>query len=198
MIAVQDVHGVDGILSDDVQIGFPHIGADEFDESTAFLPKPDEELTQTLLFPVLDDKQQPLHALVDLIDKRQELAPLPVDFIDPEGRDAGEIHPRPSPDHRHLDRAKYALPARLGRNLPSPSAARVSIRGQGGDACRAALHRLPQSVFSLAARSNGLIRCTKSAEMSRLLTQLSKCGGQKEGPDLGTGFPNRTNRSSRP
>jgi hypothetical protein len=113
MIAVQDVHGVDGILSDDVQIGFPHIGADEFDESTAFLAKPDEELTQTLLFPVLDDKQQPLHALVDLIDKRQELAPLPVDFIDPEGRDAGEIHPRPSPDHRHLDRAKYALPARL-------------------------------------------------------------------------------------
>src|ERR1700676_264981 len=122
VIAVEDVQRVGRVLGDDVQIGLPHVRADELDERTTFFAKPDEELTQTLLLPILDHKQQPLHILVDLIHQRQKLALLPVDLIHAEGRNTSAIDPFAPPVHRHLDRAKYALPAGLeapGYRLPA-------------------------------------------------------------------------------
>src|SRR5271155_695750 len=122
VIAVKDVQRVGRVLGDDVEIGPPHVRADELDERTAFFAKPDEELTQAVLLPILDHKQQPLHTLVDLIHQRQKLALLPVDLIHAESRNTGEIDPFAPPDHRHLDRAKYALPAGLeapGYHLPA-------------------------------------------------------------------------------
>ena len=122
VIAIQDVQRVGCVLGDDIKIGPPHVRADELDERTTFLAEPDEELTQALLLSILDDKQQPLHTLVDLIHQREELALLPVDFIHADSRNTGEIHAFASPDHRHLDGAKYALPAGLeapGYHLPA-------------------------------------------------------------------------------
>jgi len=45
------------VPGDDVEIGLPHVRADELDERTAFLAKPDEERTQALLLAILDHKQ---------------------------------------------------------------------------------------------------------------------------------------------
>ncbi|AWP23865.1 hypothetical protein C4901_11445 [Acidiferrobacter sp. SPIII_3] len=55
----------------------------------------------------------PVHALVDLIHEREELALLPIDLVYAEGRDAGEIQAFAAPDHGHLHGAKDAFPAGL-------------------------------------------------------------------------------------
>jgi hypothetical protein len=44
MVAIQNVQGLGGVPSDDVQIGLPPVRADEFDERAAFLAEPGKEL----------------------------------------------------------------------------------------------------------------------------------------------------------
>ena len=73
--AVQDVEGMSGFLRDDLQIGLPHVAADERECGGALLPEPAEKPEQCLGASVLPDPQQPFPRGVDLIDERRKFAP---------------------------------------------------------------------------------------------------------------------------
>jgi hypothetical protein len=65
---------------------------------------------------VLARRCWPIHSRlargVDLVDEREELAPaLPVDFVDADRANTGEIHVIPAPRHRHRDRPEHLIPA---------------------------------------------------------------------------------------
>ena len=98
MEAVQDVKRVPRFLGGDLQIRFPHVAADERQGRGALLPEPAEELEQRLGASVLADPQQALARRVDLIDEREEMtAVLPMDLVDADRANPGEIHVIPGP-----------------------------------------------------------------------------------------------------
>src|SRR5262249_29288950 len=71
-----------------------------------------EESQERLHAAVLADPQQPLARCVDLVNERQEIpAVLPVDLIDADRVNTGEIHAIPPPRDGHGDRAEDRIPA---------------------------------------------------------------------------------------
>src|SRR5579883_3443376 len=140
VVAVEDIQGALGPLGDHVQIRLPHVRADKADQGGALGAEPEEEFPEARLFAILCDEQQPLHAVVDLVDQGEESAFAPVDLIDPAGGDASQVHARPTPVDRHLYRAIHALPAGL-------EGARNVLPGQqlrpGGQEPREARRQLP-------------------------------------------------------
>jgi hypothetical protein len=76
------------------------------------LPEPAKELQQRLGTPVLPDPQQTLPRGINLIDEGQEVAAvLPVDLVDADRANAGEIHVITPPGDGHGDRPKHLVPA---------------------------------------------------------------------------------------
>jgi hypothetical protein len=101
------VERVASLLRDDLQIRLPHVAADERERGGALFAQPAEELQERLRAAVLADPQQPLARRVDLIHERQEIrAVLPVDLIDADRANVGEIHVIPSRPVRKLRRGR--------------------------------------------------------------------------------------------
>ena len=71
MKAIQDVHGRRGALGDHGQEGSPHIADDECDGLGAGFTEEVEEPMEGLLGAVLADPEQPLAAVVELIDESE-------------------------------------------------------------------------------------------------------------------------------
>jgi hypothetical protein len=109
---IQDVQRVAGLLGDHVQIRLPHVAADEREGRRPLLPEPAEEAEQRLGAAVLANPQQPLPRRIDLIHEGQEVsAVLPVDLIDADRSNSGEIHVIPPPGDGHGHRPKHLVPA---------------------------------------------------------------------------------------
>lgn len=78
----------DAFFGDDLQIGAPHVGADELERSTSFLAKPMKELEQRFNSTLVAHPQESLTVLVNLIDHGEKVrAVMPLDFIDANGLD---------------------------------------------------------------------------------------------------------------
>jgi hypothetical protein len=84
--AVEDVQRLGTVPADHVQVGLPHIRADEFDLSSEFFPHEGEETLEGFdgAFPA--DPQQADDPLVDLVDQRQVFVAFGIlDFIHTDG-----------------------------------------------------------------------------------------------------------------
>ena len=90
--AVEHVEGGGQHPGDDVQVGFPHVGADDFDFRAALGSESLEEAGERLGVTVANDAEEALAAVVDLIDQGHVFVPFAVgDFIDADGGDVLQI-----------------------------------------------------------------------------------------------------------
>lgn len=99
------------------QVGFPHVGADEFDALTQLLADEIEELLETLDCAIFPDPQQPSTVLLNLIDQGEMFMPFGIlDLVDADRADLTQIAMRKSPLHDVLDGVKYFIPRCAERN----------------------------------------------------------------------------------
>ncbi len=90
---VEDVERLGALLADDLQIGLPHVGADEDDLRGHFVADDGEESLKGFDRSFPSDPEQARDAEIDLINQRQVLVAFGVlDFIDADGIDLAE-HP---------------------------------------------------------------------------------------------------------
>ena len=77
-------------------------------------PNERKNLSSVLRLAVLSHPQQPAHALVDLVDDREELvAPVPQGLVDADRSDPFEVAVLQAPAYGHRDRSEYTVPRRL-------------------------------------------------------------------------------------
>ena len=89
---VQDIECGGQHPGDDVEVGFPHVGADDFDPGAALGAEVLEEAGQGLGLAFLDNPEQSLAALVDLIDEGHVFVAFAVgNFIDADRGDVLQI-----------------------------------------------------------------------------------------------------------
>jgi hypothetical protein len=89
---VEDMESAGQKARSAVEIGLPHVGAQEADAGTELFAKNLKEVVDGGLGAVIADPKQPLAVAVDLIDQSPELVLLAdMDLIDPQSRDPGEI-----------------------------------------------------------------------------------------------------------
>jgi len=128
---IKHVEGLPATVGDDFQERFPHVGTN--DAQTGEEPgvkafETIQTLAQGGLGAALADPEQPARAVVDLIDKGQEveglLATAVMEFIDADGGDAGQVPVFEAPFDHPLDRAAHGVPTGgedCGRFLPRQS-----------------------------------------------------------------------------
>ena len=98
MEAVEDVQRLGAFLADDLQIGLPHVGADEHDLRSQFVADDGEESLKGFDGSFPAHPEQARDAEIDLINQRQILVAFGVlDFIDADGVDLAE-HPVLQPE----------------------------------------------------------------------------------------------------
>jgi hypothetical protein len=128
MEAVEDVKRLGALFADDLQIRFPHIGADEADLRGEFIADHGEESAKGFDGPLSTHPEQAGGAEVDLINKRQVLMTFGVlDFIDSDGIDpktlsheVRKLSATSFHESRRAQRAKNSMQARVRVRLPSP------------------------------------------------------------------------------
>ena len=92
MEAVEDVEGGGQHAGDDVEIGLPHVGADDLDPGAAGGSEFVEEAFKCCSLAVDDNSEQTLGAAIDLIDESHVLMALAVgDFIDAKSGDIFQV-----------------------------------------------------------------------------------------------------------
>ena len=115
--AVQHVHSAGCLACDDLQIGLPHVAADELQPLRPGLSELPEEHQQRLLLSVLAHPEQAPNPAVNLVHHRQELVPtLPKHLVHADGSDTFEVAMREAPVDGHLHRAKHRVPRRVKRD----------------------------------------------------------------------------------
>ena len=111
--AVQDMDGLAGLLGDDLEVGFPHIAADEEQLCRPFLAERPEEAQQGFDGPILSHPQQALAFAVDLVNHGKVLVTsLPENLIDSDGLHVGQIPVRQAPLDRPFHGLEDLLPGR--------------------------------------------------------------------------------------
>ena len=126
METVQDIERGRQHPSDDVEIGLPHVGANDFDPGTALGTEVLEEAGERLGLALLDNPEQAFAALVDLIDEGHVFVAFAVgNFIDADRGDVLQIPVLQSeiddPFHRAADGVPGGVEAGCGL-LPTQSA----------------------------------------------------------------------------
>ena len=76
MKSIQDMNRLTGYLGNHLQIGFPHVAANETNPGRSFWAELLKERTQGFLGPLLTDPEQSPTAGINLIDQSQVLRPL--------------------------------------------------------------------------------------------------------------------------
>jgi hypothetical protein len=122
METVENMQGLGTFLTDKLQIGFPHVRADEDDLRGDFLADHGKESLEGLDRSLFPDPKQAGDADIDLINQRQVLVPFGIlDFIHPDGIDLTEC-PVVQPERDDvLDGVENLVPGsakRHGRFLP--------------------------------------------------------------------------------
>ena len=104
------------LLADELQIGLPHVGADEHDLGDDLLAHGGEESLEGFDGSFLAHPEQTGDAEIDLIDQRQVLVAFGVlDFIDADGVDLAERAVLQSPGDDMLDRIENLVPGSAKR-----------------------------------------------------------------------------------
>ena len=113
-------------LADDLQIGLPHVGADEYDFGNYFLAHGGEESLEGFEGSLLTHPEQAGDADIDLVDQRQVLVAFGVlDFVHSDGVDLAQNPVFQAPGDDVLDRVENLLPGstkRLGSFFPGQAA----------------------------------------------------------------------------
>ena len=92
METVQDIERGRQHRRDDVEVGLPHVGANDFDPGASLGAEVLEEAGEGLDLALLDDAEQSLATLVDLIDEGQVFVAFAVgDFIDADRGDVLQV-----------------------------------------------------------------------------------------------------------
>ena len=100
--AVEHVHRLPGALGDHLQVGLPHVRADEVQRGAACGAEPVEEALQRLGPTVASDPQQTLAMAVDLIDQGQVALPAAArELVHADGLDVREVAVREAPLDGH-------------------------------------------------------------------------------------------------
>src|SRR3990172_12107845 len=109
--AVPDIERGGAVLLDELQVGLPHIRADELDLLTEFFADESKNLREALLGALLADPQQPLATGFDLIDERQILmAAAILELVHADSTDLIEATVLQAPLHDILDGVEDLLP----------------------------------------------------------------------------------------
>ena len=115
--AVQDMDGLAGLLGDDLEVGFPHIAADEAQLSRPLFAEHPEEAQQSSDSPVLSYPQQALAFAVDLVDDGKILVTsLPENLIDSDGKHVRQIPVFQAPLDHPFHGSEDLLPSRAEGN----------------------------------------------------------------------------------
>lgn len=72
---IQNMNRMTNLLSNHLQVRFPHVAANVAQPAASVLAQPAEELQQSLRLPVLASPQKPSAAGVNLVNQRQNLCP---------------------------------------------------------------------------------------------------------------------------
>src|SRR6516162_4785269 len=122
MEAIEDVHRLGTFLADHVQVGLPHIRADELDLRRQLLTDDGEEALEGFDGAFLANPEQAGDPLVDLVDQSQVLVAFSVlDFIYPNGTDRLQGAMLQAPADHILDGVAHLVPGsveRFGGLLP--------------------------------------------------------------------------------
>lgn len=123
MKAIEDVDGLARLLGNHLEVGSPHVTADELNGGSAFPSEPAEEAHQGLDLPLLSNSQEPFAVGIDLVGQGQVLvAPLPLDLVDADGLDAllgPSTRPYRLSTHRFYRRALFSRRSvAAGRSWP--------------------------------------------------------------------------------
>ena len=111
MEAVQDVERVGAVLGDQLQVGFPHVRADELDLPGQFLADHGEEFLEALAGALLADPQQAHATSLDLVDQRQiGVSPPILDLVHTNGADRPQLPLLQPPLHDRLHGLADFLP----------------------------------------------------------------------------------------
>src|SRR3989454_1384067 len=110
--AIEDVNRSTGLRGDHVEVGLPHVAADELQGLGAFASKIVEKALEALLGPLKPDPQETLGALVDLVDEGQVVVPeTPLDLVNADRHDSPQVPVRQPPLDGHLHGPADVLPA---------------------------------------------------------------------------------------
>jgi hypothetical protein len=111
--AVQNMDGLAGLLGDDLEVGFPHIAADEEQLSRPLLAEHPEKAQQGSDGPVLPHPQQALAFTIDLVDDGKVLVTsLPENLIDSDGQHVGQVPVFQAPLDHPFHGSEDLLPGR--------------------------------------------------------------------------------------
>src|SRR5437667_5445060 len=109
--AIQDIERVAAVLLDELEVGLPHIGADELDLLGELLAEQGEELLEALAGAFLADPEQPLIAGFDLVDERQILMSASIlNLVHPDRAHRFQATLPKTPAHHILDGIEDLLP----------------------------------------------------------------------------------------
>ena len=111
--AIEHVYRLPGALGDHLQVGLPHVRADEVQRRAACGAEPVEEALQRRGLAFASDPQQTLAVAVDLIDERQVALPAAArELVDADGLDVREVAVREAPVDRHAHGPIDGIPGR--------------------------------------------------------------------------------------
>src|SRR5258708_6824228 len=124
--AVEDMQGLGAVFADELQIGFPHVGADEYDFGNYVLAHSGEESLEGFDGSLLAYPEKAGNAQIDLVDEGEVFVTFGVlDFVDSDGVNLAEHPVLQTPGDHVLNRVEDLVPGsakRLGRFLPGQPA----------------------------------------------------------------------------
>src|SRR3984893_18347517 len=124
--AVEDMQRLRAVFADQLQIGFPHVGADEYDFGNYVLAHSGEESLEGFDGSLFAYPEKAGNAQIDLVDQSEVFVTFGVlDFVDSDGVNLAEPPVFQAPSDHVLNRVEELVPGsakRLGRFLPGQSA----------------------------------------------------------------------------
>jgi len=124
--AVEDMQRLGAVFADQLQIGFPHVGTDEYDFGNYVLSHCGEESLEGFDGSLFAYPEKAGNAQIDLVDQGEVFVPFGVlDFVDSDGVNLTEHPVFQAPSDHVLHRVEDLVPGsakRLGRFLPGKAA----------------------------------------------------------------------------
>jgi hypothetical protein len=109
--AVEDMQSFGASFANELQVRFPHVGADEANVGNDLLAHGDKESLEGLDGPFLSHPEQTSDADIDLVDQRQILVAFGVlDFVNADSVDLAQRSVLQSPVDDVLDRIENLIP----------------------------------------------------------------------------------------
>src|SRR5215469_14675812 len=116
MEAIEDMQRLGTFLADHIQVGLPHVGADELDLGRGLFSDDGEETLKGFQGAFLADPEQAGDPLIDLVDQGQVFMAFGIlDFIYPDGADRLQGTMLQAPADHILDGVTHLVPRRVER-----------------------------------------------------------------------------------